>query len=46
LLTTKATSVLRVLAPETPTEIANLISEHLLTTEYDGATLRRIGNLV
>lgn len=46
LLTAKATSVLKVLAPETPTEIANLISEKLLTTEYDGATLRRIGNMV
>jgi hypothetical protein len=42
----KAISVIRVLAPETPTEIANLISEQLLITETDAATLRRLGDLV
>ena len=46
LLTAKATSVLKVLALETPTEILNLISEQLLITEYDGATLRQLGNSV
>jgi hypothetical protein len=41
-----ATPVLKILAPELPTEIANLLSQQLLITENDAATLRKIGELV
>jgi hypothetical protein len=46
ILIERAIPIIKLLALETPTEIANLISEQLLTTEHDAATLRRIGNLV
>jgi hypothetical protein len=46
LLAAKATPVLRILAPEIPSEIANIISEQLFIREDDAATLRRISDLV
>ena len=42
----RATLKMILLAPEIPTEIAYLLSEELLTTESDAATLRRLGDLV
>jgi hypothetical protein len=41
----KGTISLCLLAPELPTEIANLISQQLLITEHDADTLHRIGHL-
>ena len=42
----KGTISFCLLAPELPTEIANLIAQKLLTTVYDAATLRQLGDLV
>jgi hypothetical protein len=42
----KGTISFCLLAPEVPTEIACLITDKLLITEHDAATLRRIGNKV
>jgi hypothetical protein len=45
-LENKGTISLCLLVPELPTEIANLIAQKLLITEYDAATLRQLGDLV
>jgi hypothetical protein len=42
----KGTISLCLLAPELPTEIANLIAQKLLITECDAATLRQLGDKV
>jgi Ran GTPase-activating protein (RanGAP) involved in mRNA processing and transport len=42
----KGTISLCLLAPELPTEIANLIAQKLLITEHDAATLRQLGDKV
>ena len=42
----KGTISFCLLAPELPTEIANLIAQRLLITEYDAATLRQLGDKV
>ena len=50
LLISRAASALKKLSElsptSLPTEIAELIAQQLVTTEFDAATLRRIGNLV
>jgi hypothetical protein len=46
LLINRATQVLTVLSPETPTEIADLLARELLITEIGAETLRRVGDLI
>jgi hypothetical protein len=46
LLLANALPVLKVIAPEIPTNIANLLTTHLLITEDDAVTLRKLSDLV
>ncbi len=46
LLLANVPPVLKVVAPEIPTHIANLLTTHLLTTEDDAVTLRKLADLV
>ena len=46
LLLANALPVLKVVAPEIPTHIANLLTTHLLITEDDAVTLRKLADLV
>jgi len=46
LLLANALPVLKVVAPEIPTNIANLLTTHLLITEDDAVTLRKLADLV
>jgi hypothetical protein len=46
LLLANAIPVLKVVAPEIPADIANLLTTHLLITEDDAVTLRTLGDLV
>lgn len=45
-LLANALPVLKVVAPEIPADIANLLTTHLLITEDDAVTLRKLGDLV
>lgn len=45
-LVARATPILQKLAPETPTEIADLLARELLITESGAETLRRVGDLI
>jgi hypothetical protein len=46
LLIANALPILKVIAPEIPAHVANLLTTHLLTTEDDAVTLRKLGDLV
>jgi Ran GTPase-activating protein (RanGAP) involved in mRNA processing and transport len=45
-LVARATPIFQKLAPETPSEIADLLSRELLITESGAETLRRVGDLI